>query len=235
VSEEVVDAVSLFRHVKGIGEAAITRIERELPLQCPDFWDRLFDLAISPKAKEKLKEIQAALADFVKKADAKGVRPALEEAAAFLDMDIKQPTVERLLELAGAFGKNLDGLALHLEQNKKETVYDQSAEAVTLMTFHAAKGIEFPVVFLTGLEQGLMPCHMDRKTCDLEEERRLFYVGLTRAKETLLLTASSTRQIHGTTYNQNVSQFVAEIPSHLVKKEQKRIRKNVKKSQLKLF
>lgn len=91
------------------------------------------------------------------------------------------------------------------------------AEAVTLMTIHAAKGLEFPVVFLVGMEEGLFP--HSRSMMDpnqMEEERRLAYVGITRAREKLYLTYTRTRLYFGTRSNNLVSRFIASIPEKLL-------------------
>ena len=74
------------------------------------------------------------------------------------------------------------------------------AEAVTLMTLHGSKGLEFPVVFICGAENGLIPLENEKHPADKEEERRLFYVGMTRAKEELVITASG-----------EVSEFLEEL------------------------
>lgn len=237
VSQEIVYPISLFNHIKGIGKTSINRVEQELPLKCNDLWDRLSAMSLPQKVIERFKEIKSEIDSFIKKSKGEGIRPALEQAMAFLNMDTGQHNSQRLLELAGAFGRNLEALALHLEQNKREAVYDERAEAVILMTLHAAKGLEFPVVFLTGLEEGVMPRQMDGTICDHEEERRLFYVGLTRAKENLVLTSSAARQIQGKTYAQQPSRFLSEIPSNLIKRAAQRTltRKAVQRSQLKLF
>ena len=96
--------------------------------------------------------------------------------------------------------------------------YDDSADAVVLMTVHAAKGLEFPVVFLTGMEDGIFPSQKDiGEAEEMSEERRLAYVAITRAKEKLFITHASNRMMYGrTTYNQ-LSRFVAEeIPKKLL-------------------
>ena len=85
-------------------------------------------------------------------------------------------------------------------------------EAVTLMTIHAAKGLEFDVVFLVGLEEGLFPHegHGEEER-DEEEERRLFYVAMTRARNRLILTLARVRKIYGTDFLQEPSSFLGEI------------------------
>jgi DNA helicase-2/ATP-dependent DNA helicase PcrA len=88
-------------------------------------------------------------------------------------------------------------------------------DAVTLMTMHAAKGLEFPIVFMVGMEEGLFPharSIMDRQ--ELEEERRLCYVGITRAKERLYMTYANRRLYFGTRSQNMISRFLADIPEH---------------------
>lgn len=91
------------------------------------------------------------------------------------------------------------------------------AEAVTLMTLHSVKGLEFPIVFIVGMEEGLFP--HSRSMLDineLEEERRLMYVGITRAKEKLYLTYARARLYFGTRSNNLVSRFLSDIPEQLI-------------------
>ena len=88
---------------------------------------------------------------------------------------------------------------------------------VTLMTLHSAKGLEFPVVFLVGMEEGIFPGYRSmEEPRELEEERRLFYVGITRAKRFLYLTCSTHRTIFGSTSYNAISRFVKEIPADLL-------------------
>ena len=90
--------------------------------------------------------------------------------------------------------------------------YDESADAVTLMTIHSAKGLEFPVVFLPGMEDGLFPSQQSiGNTAEVEEERRLAYVAITRAKKKLIICFSRERMIHGMTQRSPLSRFVKEI------------------------
>ncbi len=105
----------------------------------------------------------------------------------------------------------------HATLEAGETQGEAWQDCVQLMTLHAAKGLEFPLVFLTGLEEGLFP---NQKSLDeegrLEEERRLAYVGITRAREQLTLSYAETRRLHGVeTYNRP-SRFLAEIPPALL-------------------
>ncbi len=94
---------------------------------------------------------------------------------------------------------------------------EDQEDSVTLMTLHSAKGLEFPVVFLAGMEEGIFPGYKSiGEPKELEEERRLFYVGITRAKQYLYLTCAKHRTIFGSTSYNQVSRFVKEIPEELL-------------------
>ncbi len=93
--------------------------------------------------------------------------------------------------------------------------YDTSADRVTLMTLHAAKGLEFPIAFITGMEEGLFP-HARGGDEDIEEERRLCYVGMTRAMKRLYLTHALRRRVYGDFQMNPRSRFIDEIPAALV-------------------
>ena len=119
----------------------------------------------------------------------------------------------------------LEALSLGVESDLKrcgEKKY--TGEAVTLMTLHGAKGLEFPVTFIYGVRKGLIPFEKDNKT-DMEEERRLFYVGMTRAKEELILTSSGEESL-----------FISELPDQAVMREKADKRRNADSGkQLSLF
>ena len=98
--------------------------------------------------------------------------------------------------------------------------YDESADAVVMMTIHSAKGLEFPIVFLPGMEDGLFPSSqtITAGESEMEEERRLAYVAITRAKKELYAIHTRNRLLYGQTMYNPVSRFVSEIPSALVEK-----------------
>ena len=107
----------------------------------------------------------------------------------------------------------LEGITLSSDLDNIE----ESEEMVTLMTLHSAKGLEFPVVFLVGMEEGIFPSNQSMmEPKELEEERRLCYVGITRAKENLFLTCSKQRTVFGSTSYNPVSRFLEEIPQELL-------------------
>ena len=107
----------------------------------------------------------------------------------------------------------LEGITLSSDIDNLE----DEEESVTLMTLHSAKGLEFPVVFLVGMEEGIFPGYKSiSEHKELEEERRLCYVGITRAKQNLFLTCSKQRTIFGSTSYNPVSRFLSEIPEELL-------------------
>ena len=95
--------------------------------------------------------------------------------------------------------------------------YDKESDCVVMMTLHSAKGLEFPVVFIPGMEEGIFPGEQSRyNTEDMQEERRLAYVGITRAKENLYLCRANERMLFGMTKRNPVSRFAKEIPQDLI-------------------
>lgn len=95
--------------------------------------------------------------------------------------------------------------------------YNSNDDAVVLMTLHSAKGLEFPIVFIPGMEDGIFPGNQSLYSEeDLEEERRLAYVGITRAKEKLYLLNARRRMLYGTTGRNSPSRFLREIPMNVI-------------------
>lgn len=130
--------------------------------------------------------------------------------------------LDEFLSMTTEFEKNSDvkSLAAFLETVALVAdvdAYDTNGDAVVLMTLHSAKGLEFPVVFLVGMEEGIFPHSRTlMEPSELEEERRLCYVGITRARERLYLTHASLRTIYGGTQGCVPSRFLQEVPESLV-------------------
>ena len=120
------------------------------------------------------------------------------------------------LDISRSFGgRGVDFLA-HLALEKAQDRYDPAAEKVSLMTMHAAKGLEFPVVFVAGCEDGLIPYRRNKGVQgDLLEERRLFYVALTRAQEKIYLTHAKRRLWFGQRTLQHASPFLEAVAAEL--------------------
>jgi DNA helicase-2/ATP-dependent DNA helicase PcrA len=117
------------------------------------------------------------------------------------------------LDPEAALPQLLEDIALVSDQD----TYDERADSVTLITLHAAKGLEFPAVFIVGMEEGVLP-HMRSfdDPSQLEEERRLAYVGITRAKERLYLVRAFRRHLMGSTLHNPPSRFLRDLPAHAV-------------------
>ncbi len=149
------------------------------------------------------------------------------EADGEVEAQTRMENIEELINKAVSYeneseapnlGEFLEEVALVADIDRM----DDSEERVTLMTLHSAKGLEFPLVYLAGMEDGLFPGMMAISADDrseLEEERRLCYVGITRAKEELVMTSSRLRMVNGETRYYKISRFVEEIPENLMDKE----------------
>jgi len=147
----------------------------------------------------------------------KDIRKALEYAGLAMGMEeeeFQQPHWLPLME--GAFScANLSEFFTAISLGIDTDFYDPRVEGVTLMTLHASKGLEWKVVFIVGCEEGLIPYNEHHKEVDLDEERRLFYVGMTRAKESLFLSYAETRKVRGRRVNRYPSSFLGDIPSDI--------------------
>ena len=151
----------------------------------------------------------------------------------------ENPELERLMRLAeraASLPELFETILLGQDADYEYTRAKGPApmEAVKVMTLHAAKGLEFPVVFICGVEDGLLPVHT--AGAEIAEERRLFYVGLTRAREEIILVHARTRQRHGTRQPSDMSPFVHELPSELLVEEEIEVPRQEKRAtQLSLF
>ena len=151
----------------------------------------------------------------------------------------EDPELERLMRLAewaASLPELFETILLGQDADYEYTRAKGPApmEAVKVMTLHAAKGLEFPVVFICGVEDGLLPVHTT--DAEIAEERRLFYVGLTRAREEVILVRARTRQRHGTRQPSTVSPFIHELPGELLREEDVEVPRQEKRAmQLSLF
>lgn len=146
----------------------------------------------------------------------------LEELANVTDEFDKnrQSGAYSVAELEGEQDSPLESFLVEVSLLTDQDRTDAAKEQVTLMTLHSAKGLEYPVVYLAGLEEETFPHSRSMDDpAQMEEERRLCYVGLTRARERLFLTAAASRQVHGNTFVKKVSRFVDEIPAELFHKQ----------------
>ncbi|MBQ1225684.1 MAG: ATP-binding domain-containing protein, partial [Clostridia bacterium] len=189
--ESVLDMTGYLQMLRDGGEAEAERCDnaRELISNALEYANEVLggDTVFDP------------LADEEPSAENQGIRFTSEEAEK-----------TKAIDLLGGF---LEDIALVSDVDKLE----DNAQAVVLMTVHSAKGLEFPIVFLTGMEEGLFPGYRSQTDmAELEEERRLAYVAITRAKEKLYITYAKNRMLFGRTQFSTESQFVKEIPQHLI-------------------
>ena len=153
-------------------------------------------------------------AELARKAGTDGICALMDEArAGLVRFDTSRPEVELgeevLRDFAAEHGTDLSGFITRVSLCARESERARAAQKVALLTFHAAKGLEFPVVFIAGAEEGITPL-----PDDLEEERRLFYVALTRARDILFVSHCARRRVYGKVQVSAPSRFLAEIPAH---------------------
>ncbi len=233
------DAVSLRRVInepkRGIGEATLAHLEAFARSQGISLWGAVNVAGEVPNLGNSARKKLEGFADLVRglAGDMETLSPpellsAVMEKSGYLEALRQQETfeaegrLENLNELHRALvefhsvhpGEGLDAFLEKVSLVAEIDLYDEEEGAVTLMTLHNAKGLEFPVVFIVGMEDGVFPhlrC-MDSPQ-SMEEERRLFYVGMTRAKDRLYLTAAATRSQYGERKYNPESRFIADIPT----------------------
>jgi DNA helicase-2/ATP-dependent DNA helicase PcrA len=228
---------------RGIGAASISKLDTYAAANNIDFYTALCAGTAVPglgKAADKIRPFVDLIEALRQKAPSISVAQLLEE---IIDVtgyvrDLQAEDTEE----AQARIENIDELiskAVSYEENASEPSLsgfleevalvadidslDGDTDYVVLMTLHSAKGLEFPNVFLAGMEDGLFPSYMsissDDAVSEIEEERRLAYVGITRAKEHLTITSARMRMVRGETQFNKVSRFVKEIPPQLLRGE----------------
>ena len=208
VGEPVWEVALAPEDVPGLGAAAIKAVGRFMSVM-----ERLRERAETAKVGDLLNELlhevgylEALQAE--RTIEAEGRIENLEElvsVAREYDATAEQPAVEEFLQQIALF-------------SEQDNLTDDEG-IVTLMTLHNAKGLEFPIVFMLGMEDGVFPHMRSIESGDLEEERRLCYVGITRAKRELYLTHARQRALYGAREWNVPSRFLAEIPDELVDRE----------------
>ena len=203
--------VSMYEVIKNAADYGLNRVfvnTREFIEQIEYLINKKEELKISELIKEALNKT--------------GYTKALENENT-VEAESRIQNLEELLTVAIEFeeenaenslGEFLEGITLSSDVDGLE----ESDDMVTLMTLHSAKGLEFPVVFLVGMEEGIFPGYKSiGEPKELEEERRLCYVGITRAKQYLFLTCAKQRTIFGSTTYNSPSRFLNEIPEEYLK------------------
>lgn len=225
---------------RGIGNTTLEAIVEQARNTGDSLFGALLEVdgidGIGPKAKKSIKEFVRIMMDLFAIAEKESVSKLLKEVlerTGYLaelekeDSEDARSRAENIRELLSATlefeEKNEDAsLPSFLEQMALMSDIDsleEDKDAMIMMTLHSAKGLEYPYVFISGMEEGVFPsqrAYFEEK--QMEEERRLMYVGITRAKERLYLTAAFERTLFGSTSYNTVSQFVKEIPKDLMMK-----------------
>ena len=202
------DALCVAEQVPGLGKAAAKIRPCVLFIQ-------------SMKAKAKLLSVADLLQEviettgYVRELEAEGT----DEAEARIE-NIDELISKAVDYAEGEEAPTLNGFLENVALVADIDSFDENSDYVVLMTLHSAKGLEFPNVYLAGLEDGLFPSYMsitsDNSQAEIEEERRLAYVGITRAKKNLTITSARVRMVRGQTQYGKVSRFVREIPPELL-------------------
>ena len=201
---------------KNVLEEALGR--HGIPYQTSD--DRPFaELAPVPELVALLKDLRGAgtLSDSMEKLP----RTSAGEKIFSDSRPALRKNVERFVRMAKRFNHVQEFLDYLILQQPEDAI-ERRAENVHLLTLHAAKGLEFPVVFIVGCEQNLLPLSIENMISDPEEERRLFYVGMTRAKEALLLTHARRRRLFGQLMSNPPSPYLNDIARELKEYDQPR-------------
>ncbi|MCP4303190.1 MAG: DNA helicase II [Gammaproteobacteria bacterium] len=226
---------------RGIGQKTIDEIRGHARVQSASLWSASLELVESQQLTVRARGALQAYVDLVRRMTAElGELPLSEQIRSIIDIssldahfkkdnsEKGQSRIENLQELVGA-GKGfeyeaevdenmsmLDAFLAHAALEAGESQGDAWEDCVQLMTMHSVKGLEFPLVFLVGMEEGLFPHQRSSEEPGrMEEERRLCYVGITRAREQLVVTSAEVRRLYGNESYNMLSRFVREIPDEL--------------------
>lgn len=236
------DSLSLLRIInvprRGIGDATLARLQAHAAENGLSLFDVVSNASqvegLSVRFISKLDELAAIIFDLMNQADNVPVEELIEQVlnkTGYMEELRNEHTaqaqsrIDNLMELISVgqeFAKteeenNLENFLGHVALVSDIDDAELGEEAITLMTLHSSKGLEFPVVFLAGMEEGIFPharTLMDEE--EVEEERRLCYVGITRAEKQLFLSNAKMRTIYGHTVSYPPSRFLQEVPRNLV-------------------
>lgn len=237
------DSLSLLRIInvpkRGIGDASLAKIQAYAAANNVSLFEAVSNAAaidgLSSRFVSKLDDLAGIIFELMNLASESPVEDLIDRVlrdTGYLEELENERTpqaqsridnLHELISVAQEFAaseeeNNLENFLAHVALVSDIDDTELGEDAITLMTLHSSKGLEFPVVFLVGMEEGLFPharTLMDET--EIEEERRLCYVGITRAKEKLFLSSTKMRTIYGNTVTYPPSRFLQEIPARLVK------------------
>lgn len=241
------DSISLRRvldFTEGVGETSIQRLESFARVRGVPAFSALglaSEAGVRGKAAEKMQALKAWMEPLMQRVESErigvtellvevlsqsGYRSALQtEAEVKVESQARLENLEEFLNVTGEFDQGagdeespLQAFLGQVSLISDQDTYQEAVDRVTLMTVHTAKGLEFPVVFLAGLEEETFP-HLralEEGDSGMEEERRLCYVGITRAREQLFLSWARSREMRGIRLPRRISRFLKEVPEKLL-------------------
>ncbi|NFG24521.1 DNA helicase PcrA [Clostridium botulinum] len=235
------DDVSLKRIInvpkRSIGDATVSKIQEFANSFELDMWDALMEVrtipTLTPRNANNIEVFTNLMEEFMSLSETAPISVLIEsilkdtgylkqlEASKEIEDKSRIENLKELVSDAVDFEKNNEDKSLAAYLEKVSLVQDtdkieEQEDTIVLMTVHSAKGLEFPVVFMVGMENGIFPGNMSfEKESEMEESRRLCYVGITRAKETLFMTSAEVRRVFGRTVAYSQSDFINEIKSDL--------------------
>jgi len=265
--KEIVELLSVFNLVRGFGsfmdvekaaKALMPKLKKEA-IECLKMWcyDKKIDpyLALKkirrfpvPGMKKKdqhhLVTMSGKIDDIYMNVEGLNINGTLMRISEQIQLPVKSEmddktgeTFHQLLDFSKRFNNDTAGFLASIKLDTEADIYESGAGKVTLITLHASKGLEFPVVFIAGCEDGYLPYNRpgEAPSCP-DEERRLLFVAITRAKEELYLTYSKKRQIWGKTLEREISPYINDIHTGIIKTIKPEIRKKkMEQVQLALF
>ncbi|MCS6130843.1 DNA helicase PcrA [Clostridium botulinum] len=235
------DDVSLKRIInvpkRSIGDATVSKIQEFANSFELDMWDALMEVrtipTLTPRNANNIEVFTNLMEEFMSLSETAPISILIEsilkdtgylkqlEASKEIEDKSRIENLKELVSDAVDFEKNNEDKSLAAYLEKVSLVQDtdkieEQEDTIVLMTVHSAKGLEFPVVFMVGMENGIFPGNMSfEKESEMEESRRLCYVGITRAKETLFMTSAEVRRVFGRTVAYSQSDFINEIKPDL--------------------
>ncbi|NFN19985.1 DNA helicase PcrA [Clostridium botulinum] len=235
------DDVSLKRIInvpkRSIGDATVSKIQEFANSFELDMWDALMEVrtipTLTPRNANNIEVFTNLMEEFMSLSETAPISVLIEsilkdtgylkqlEASKEIEDKSRIENLKELVSDAVDFEKNNEDKSLAAYLEKVSLVQDtdkieEQEDTIVLMTVHSAKGLEFPVVFMVGMENGIFPGNMSfEKESEMEESRRLCYVGITRAKETLFMTSAEVRRVFGRTVAYSQSDFINEIKPDL--------------------
>ena len=226
---------------RGIGNATLDKVQEYAGIRNISFYDALLQLdqiTSLGRSAAKLEPFVTMMQAFRAKAQYYGIQDIIQDVLEVVDykeylnslneeedkIQDRLQNIDELINKAAAYEQTHDEISLsdflaEIALVSDVDSMDDRNERIRLMTIHSAKGLEFEQVYLAGMEDGLFPGYMtimSEDPSDMEEERRLAYVGITRAKDDLTLTYAKSRMVRGETQYNPVSRFVREIPAQLM-------------------